>query len=112
MQKVMVMTMTGFADGWTADQARPATALPGRCHGSLDVITDSERRGLRPIGTTAREVAARTGALLNDLLALPGVRIFQGVRPDAAPDMPRIPHAVSAGRQLILIESVAWPPGQ
>jgi hypothetical protein len=108
----MVITMTASADRRIADQIRPATARPGRCHGSLDVITDSERRGLRSIGTTAREVATRTGALLNDLLALPGVRIFQGVRPDAAQDMPRIPHAVSAGRQLILVESVAWPPGQ
>jgi len=108
----MVMMMTGSADRRIAGQVMPATTLPGRCHGSLDAITDSERRGLRPIGTTAREVATRTGALLNDLLALPGVRIFQGVRPDTAQDMPRIPHAISAGRQLILVESVAWPPGQ
>ena len=89
----------------------PATVLTGRCHGSLDAITDSERRGLRPIGSTAREVAIRTGALLTDLLALPGVRIFQGVR-QAAVDAPRIPHAVSAGHRLVLVESVAWPPGR
>jgi hypothetical protein len=84
--------------------------LSRRCHGSLDAITDSERRGLRPIGTTAREVAARTGALLADLFALPWVRIFQGVRPSAA-DLPCIPHVISAGRTLVLVESVAWPPG-
>ena len=95
-----------------ADPVLPAAVLPGRCHGSLAAITDSERRGLRPIGTTAREVAARTGILLNELLARPGVRIFLGVRAAAAPDLPRIPHAISAGRQLILVESVAWPPGR
>jgi hypothetical protein len=89
----------------------PATVTPDRWHGSLDTITDSERRTLRPIGTTAHEVAARTGVLLEALPAGPGVRIFQGVRPAAAEDLPRIPHAICAGRQLILVESVAWPPG-
>jgi hypothetical protein len=88
--------------------ARPATAAPGRWHGSLDTVTDSERRGLRPIGMTAREVAVRTGVLLR---AVPGVLVFQGVRP-AAGELPRIPHAISAGRRLILVESVAWPPGR
>jgi len=106
------MAMTKPADHWIAEPVIPAAVRPGRCHGSLAAITDSERRGLRPIGTTAREVAARTGILLNELLALPGVRIFLGVRAAAAPDLPRIPHAISAGRQLILVESVAWPPGR
>lgn len=82
-----------------------------RYHGNLDMITDSERRALRPIGSSAYEVAARTGALLADLMALPGVRIFQGVRP-VGTDLPRIAHAVTAGRRLILVESVAWPPGE
>jgi hypothetical protein len=27
-------------------------------------------------------------------------------------NLPLIPHAISAGRRLILIESVAWPPGR
>ena len=27
-------------------------------------------------------------------------------------DLPRIPHAICAGRQLLLVESVAWPPGR
>jgi hypothetical protein len=104
--------MTRPANRRIAALVSPAAAVPGRCYGSLDAITDSERRGLRPIGTTAYEVAVRTGVLLADLLALPGVRIFQGVRQGAAQDMPRIPHAISAGRRLILVESVAWPPGQ
>ena len=102
--------MTMPADRRAAGPGVPATASSRRCHGSLDAITDSERRALRPIGATAHEVAARTGLLLADLFALPDVRIFQGVRPAAA-DLPRIPHAISAGRQLVLIESVAWPPG-
>lgn len=72
---------------------------------------DSERRPLRPIGATAREVAARTGELLAELLTLPSVRIFEGVRPTSA-DLPRIAHAVNAGCRLVLVESVAWPPGR
>lgn len=88
----------------TVDQA-------GRWHGSLASITDSERRALRPIDITAREAAARTGDILAGLSALPGVHIFQGVR-SARADLPRIPHAISAGRHVVLVESVAWPPGQ
>jgi hypothetical protein len=82
-----------------------------RSHGSLDSIIDSERRALRPIGISAREAAARTGDMLTVLFAHPGVQIFQGVRPAAA-DLPRIPHAISAGREVVLVESVAWPPGR
>jgi hypothetical protein len=89
----------------------PAALLARRYHGSLDTITDSERRALRPIGATAHEVAARTGALLDELATVPSVRIFQGIRPAGA-DIPPIPHAVSAGRRLVLVESVAWPPGR
>ncbi len=88
----------------------PESLLTRRSHGSLDVILDSERRPLRPIGATARDVAARTGVLLADLLRLPTVRIFEGVRPTSA-DLPRIAHAVNAGCSLVLVESVAWPPG-
>lgn len=98
-----------------ADQQILAPAAPGalssHMHGSLDAITDSERRALRSIGMTAYEVAAKTGALLADLLKLPGIWIFQGVRPTSA-DLPRIPHAISVGRWLVFVESVAWPPGR
>jgi hypothetical protein len=90
---------------------RSGVTMPGRCHGSLESITDSERRGLRPIGMTAYEAAVLTGALLAELFAVPGICIFQGVRSTTA-DLPRIPHAVSAGRHIILVESVAWPPGR
>jgi len=78
--------------------------------GNLDSITDSERNALRPIGSTAREIALRTGGLLADLAALPGVLIFQAVQPADA-DIPRVPHVMSAGRRVVLVESVAWPPG-
>ncbi|HLX51093.1 MAG TPA: hypothetical protein VKS82_22425 [Streptosporangiaceae bacterium] len=98
-------------DRWAAGPGGPATLLFRRYHGSLDSITDSERRALRPIGTTAREVATRTGVLLADLFAFPNVQIFQGVRPMTG-DAARIQHAVSAGRRVMFIESVAWPPGQ
>jgi hypothetical protein len=95
---------------WRARAAMPQPLLEQRYHGSLDVITDSERRSLRPIAATAYDVAVLTGELLADLLVIPGVRIFRGVRA-AGTALPLIPHAVSAGRQLVLIESVSWPPG-
>jgi hypothetical protein len=103
--------MTGSADRCATGPARSATALPRRIYGNLDAITDSERRPLRSIGATANDIAARTGALLTELLSLPAVRIFQGIR-QAAADLPRIPHAVIAGPRLLLVESVAWPPGR
>src|SRR5690348_457879 len=70
LPKVAVMRMARTLGYRTAG---PATVAPGRWHGSLDTVTDSERRGLRPIGMTAREVAVRTGALLR---AVPGVLVF------------------------------------
>jgi hypothetical protein len=80
-------------------------------HGRLEVITDSERRSLRSIVTTAYEAALRTDCILVGLIAIPGLRIFRGVR-TASLNQPLIPHAVVAGRRLLLIESVAWPPGR
>lgn len=93
------------------ESRRPGPFLGHPCHGSLDAITDSERRALRPIGTTAHAVATRTSALLAGLPLLPGMRIFQCLRPAAA-GLPLVAHALSAGRALLLIESVAWPPGR
>jgi hypothetical protein len=83
----------------------------GRRHGHLDTISDSERRPLRPIGMTVREAAVRTSALLTHLLAIPGVRLVRGVRSGSA-GLPRVPLALNAGRQVLLIEMVAWPPGR
>jgi hypothetical protein len=108
---VMVVTLTGAVEGRAAGSAQVIARLSGRCHGSLDLITDSGRRGLRPIGRSVREVTASTFELLGELLDLPGVRIFQGVRSPVT-DVPRTPLAISVGRQLILIEPVAWPSGR
>ncbi|MFI7543500.1 hypothetical protein [Actinoplanes sp. NPDC049599] len=71
-------------------------------------IVDTERRPLRPIGTTASEVARRTGELLTGLLRLPGVRLYQGVRLNGQPPLP---YALSAGPRVVLVDAVAWPPG-
>lgn len=77
-------------------------------HGSLAGIVDTERRPLRPIGTTAYEVARRTGALLTGLVRLPGVRLYLGVRLNGHPPLP---YALSAGPHVVLVDAVAWPPG-
>jgi hypothetical protein len=104
--------MTTSADRRPAGPAVPVASLfARRCHGNLDKITDSERRALRPIGTTAHEIALLTARLLSELVSLPSVRIFHGIRPAEA-SQPRIPHAINAGNQLILVDSVAWPPGE
>ena len=90
--------------------AVPPEVLEQRIHGRLDVVIDTDRRALRSVAVSAYDTAARTGDLLAELFALPGVRVFRGVRAGAA-GSPVIPHAISAGRQVIFIESVAWPPG-
>ena len=82
-----------------------------RCYGSLATVIDSERRSLRSVAATAYDAASRTDDLLARLIPNRSVRIFHGVRTVGA-DLPAIPHAVIAGRQLILIESVVWPPGR
>jgi hypothetical protein len=66
---------------------------------------------LRPIGITVRDIASRTGALLGELINIPNILIFHGVRTPGA-NTPLVAHAVAAGRTLILVESVAWPPGR
>src|SRR5262249_24878732 len=91
-------------------RSAPIGRLEQRRHGDLSAITDSEQRPLRPIGTPAAEVAARTDTLLGGLVAIPSVRIFLGVRLTGS-TLPLASHAISAGRLLILVESVTWPPG-
>ncbi len=78
------------------------------CHDHLAGIVDTERRPLRPIGTTAYEVARRTGELLSGLLRVPGIRLYREVRLTGHPPLP---YALSAGPHVLLIEAVAWPPG-
>lgn len=80
-----------------------------RLHGTLDGLTDSEQRPLRPIGTSVREVASRTGRQLTRVAGLPGVRLFSCVT--LGDGLPPIAHAVAAGRRVLLVESVAWPCG-
>jgi hypothetical protein len=89
----------------------PARVLQQRRYGDLSAAGPDEDSRLRPVRLAPAEVAARTDALLAPLIAIPSVRIFRGVRPAGAP-RPVATHAVSAGRQLILVESVAWPPGR
>jgi hypothetical protein len=80
-----------------------------RLCGSLESLTDDESRSLRPIGMSVREAASRTGALLDRLADIPGVRLFAGVR--VVERAPRIGFAISTTSHLLLVESVAWPAG-
>jgi hypothetical protein len=93
---------------WTST---PDALLDQRHHGNLAALAHTAVRPLRPIGISADEIAERTGDLLDDLAAAPNVRILRAVRP-AGTALPVISHAVTAGRTLILVESVAWPPGR
>lgn len=110
---VKQMSSSSDSDGYSPlrPPALSRNLVNQRQHGTLDHIRDSERRALRSIGTPAREVAVSTGALLTGLVALPNVRIFHGIRPAVA-DLPVIPLALVAGRLVLLIEAVAWPPGR
>jgi hypothetical protein len=83
----------------------------GRAYGSLALLTDSERRGLRPIGASVREVADRTAMLFDTVMKKSrNVRLFRAVCADGR-DALRIPHVICAGRRVILVDSVTWPPG-
>lgn len=89
----------------------PARLLRQRRHGDLTAATDDQNRPLRPVGWSVVDVVTRTDALLGPLTTLPGVQIFEGVRLPGAARL-AASHAVSAGRLVVLIESVAWPPGR
>jgi hypothetical protein len=119
---VILVVGTGLAlwlTRWAARVRRvraqvPAALLDQRRYGDLTADpaadTPAGTRSLRPIAVTAAEVAARTDRLLGELTANPSVRIFRAVRAAGSPTP--VTHAVSAGRLLILVESVAWPPGR
>jgi hypothetical protein len=87
----------------------PAALPDRRTYGDLSTV-DDDHRALRPVGADSLEVAAHTDEMLAALTELPSVRIFRGIRPTGARRCVAA-HAVSAGRLLILVESVAWPPG-
>src|SRR5690242_14293000 len=74
--------------------ARPPSSVAdrsGRVYGSLAPLADSERRGLRPIGASVREVADRTAILFDPVMKSKNVRLFRAVCTDGR-DAQRIPH--------------------
>ncbi|WP_203927145.1 hypothetical protein [Virgisporangium ochraceum] len=101
----------------------PARLLRQRWHGDPTAAGADEYRALRPIGMARSDVVRRTEDLLRPLTDIPSVRIFRGVqvggatRPAGAGDgagRPRIlaAFAVTAGRLVLVVEPVAWPPGR
>ncbi|GAA3686905.1 hypothetical protein GCM10023081_25270 [Arthrobacter ginkgonis] len=89
---------------------------------ALPVRSVSRRVALRPVhghrrspsgaGPAAKRTgAAGTAAALESLVAVPGTRIFHGLRIPGEPDI-HVDHAVLNGGRLVLVESVVWPPGK
>lgn len=90
----------------------PARLLHRRWHGDLTAISTEEYRHLRPIGMARADAVRRTEDLLRPLIDIPSVRIFRGVRLIAAgTGGPGAAFAVTAGRIVLVVEPVAWPPG-
>jgi hypothetical protein len=88
----------------------PLRVAEQRRHGELPSAATHGRGSLRSVGAGGAAVAARTDTQLGALTVLPGVRIFRGIRA-SHPFRVIATHAVSAGRVVVLVESVAWPPG-
>jgi hypothetical protein len=119
-RSVVVMCAASLAasaglGGWMLSRSGDRTLVADELlrhphHGRLESVRDSERRGLRSIGCTAYEAASRTGVLLADVTTAPGVRLFFGLRVPGS-DLPSVPHAIQVGREVLLVESVAWPSG-
>jgi hypothetical protein len=89
----------------------PAAVLGRRLHGSCVVVGHGEGRALRPIGTPGVAVMNRTASILSRLVEYPEVRVFHGVGV-ADPSHPPVAHVVAAGRDVLLVETVAWPDGR
>jgi hypothetical protein len=89
----------------------PAFAVEQRLHGQLDLLAENDGRQLRPVGLAAGDIAWRTGSLLDKLISIPGVYVFHGVN-GARSAPPMVAHVVAAGRTVVLVEAVAWPPGE
>lgn len=96
----------------------PARLLLRRWHGDLTAISDDGYRALRPIGITRAAAVLRTEELLRPLTDIPSVRIFRGVPGAAAAGFAASTEpaaagfAVTAGRLVLVVEPVAWPPGR
>lgn len=91
--------------------AVPPELLSRRWHGDLAAVSADEHRPLRPIGMARADAVRQTEALISPLLDIPSVRIFRGPRlggPAASID---VAFAVTAGRLVLVVEPVAWPPG-
>jgi hypothetical protein len=117
---LLVLCSAPQAAIWAARQARasmrlratvPMSVISRRLHGNLDSVPDDDNRALRPIGLDVAEVVARTGAMLTELVVRPGVHVFHGIRTRIA-QAAIVASVVSAGPVLILVDSVAWPPGR
>jgi tetratricopeptide (TPR) repeat protein len=89
----------------------PAPLLHQRLHGDLVAVGSDGCRPLRSVSAATSDVLGRTDELLARLISIPSVRIFRGVRPAELAGL-LVGHAISAGRRLVLVESVAWPPGE
>jgi hypothetical protein len=92
------------------DARAPRRLAERRFHGELPAAATAGSRSLRTVGADSDEIVARTDARLSALTVMPGVRIFRGVR-GGNPARVVAMHAVSAGPVVVLVESVAWPPG-
>jgi hypothetical protein len=93
--------------------AVPARLLRRRWHGDLATAGADEYRALRPIGMARSDAVRRTEALLRPLTDIPSVRIFRGVHfTGAGPGHSLAAFAVTAGRLVLVVEPVAWPPGR
>jgi hypothetical protein len=88
----------------------PRRLVERRRYGELPAAATAGSRSLRPVVADDQEIIARTDAQLSALTVMPGVRIFRGVRA-GQPARVIATHAVSAGPVVVLVESVAWPPG-
>jgi|GEM_PF-6515166 len=102
----------GVATGLLATGA--ALALPVRSVSRRVALrpVHGRRRGAADAGPAAeRTGAADTAAALESLVAVPGTRIFHGLRIPGEPDI-HVDHAVLNGGRLVLVESVVWPAGR
>jgi hypothetical protein len=89
----------------------PSSLVENHLHGNLDDVAAGLLRPLRSIGMATADVAVQTGALLTGLISNPGVHVFHSIRAISARSAV-VAHAVTAGRTVTLVESVAWPPGR